>query len=786
MSEQVTALRKVGSERLSAEAAELLKAAIDHQIEGARKDFNVTLSGFHQLFDKSLWGSGDAAKPTQPYRQVELVYTCINKLIFGVAGLELVLSTLDEDIVESGPMYDVLFNNPLMSFERFIVETVGHYVLNCDVFWVFTDMQGRRPKEIAVVSGKQMKAVTDTGRKDGVLIGWEFCGAGGQRQRYALDEAWQWKNFNPYDHFHGVGPLEAAKMSMNYSYGATLFNSAALANGAEPGIILSTPNPVTPEQADYLRKNFDARHAGAGKAKRTAILTGGMDAKTVAMNMVDMDVSTLTDKSDRKISSAFGVPPGVSGLVTEAQYSQGPAQRDFIFNTILPLASLLAGEITRGILEPFYGSDVRGVPLAKSQYYGGPRYKALGQRAEFRKAKTKAVQSKQRIFAWFDSSSHPVVQEHQQEVAEKVLKFTEAGATFNNLVEAHDLPYETQPWGDDWWIGMGQVPARFTLDAGLEGITGPSLPEGDDGTEPEASGQGAAFSTIDEFKKQQAEAEAEAQKADEQQRLRLWQNWVISWAGIEREYKESLRVFFVRQQRLLVAKLKKALAELKGQQKADAEQVIARVVFDLALEDTGIKVINKTFFEKATELGIRQSFAELLDLSGEALDVAVEQAKRLRIVKGSLTRSSFNITKINRTTQEMVARQLRDGVEAGEGLNDLTERVKKTLGSRRAQALRIARTQTGGAVNCGRHAGMEAGGAKLKAWITSGDDHVRDSHRRCCEHHKEAGSRYASGIPLEVPFIVNGSSLNYPGDPAGSSAEIINCRCLSIPRKAGA
>jgi hypothetical protein len=350
-----------------------------------------------------------------------------------------------------------------------------------------------------------------------------------------------------------------------------------------------------------------------------------------------------------------------------------------------------------------------------------------------------------------------------------VLKFTEAGATFNNLVEAHDLPYETQPWGDDWWIGMGQVPARFTLDAGLEGITGPSLPEGEpeEGEQP-AAGFPPPIRPLPMSTKT---------NADEQQRLRLWRNWVISWAGIEREYKESLRVFFVRQQRILIGKLKKALSELKGQQKADPEQVIARVVFDLAIEDGKVKVINKTFFEKAAELGIRQGVAEILGLSGDKLDEAAEQARHLPYAKASLARSSHNISQINRTTQEAVANHLRRGMEAGEGLNDLTERVKGVLSSNRARALRIARTQTAGAVNTGRHAGFKHAGVELKTWLTSGDDQVRDSH-------VDAGRRYAGGIPLDQPFIIDGDFLMYPGDPAGSAANIINCRCLSIPRKA--
>ncbi len=42
----------------------------------------------------------------------------------------------------------------------------------------------------------------------------------------------------------------------------------------------------------------------------------------------------------------------------------------------------------------------------------------------------------------------------------------------------------------------------------------------------------------------------------------------------------------------------------------------------------------------------------------------------------------------------------------------------------------------------------------------------------------------ASGqkVPLEENFVIGGDRLKYPGDPKGSPAETINCRCAVIYR----
>jgi len=496
-------------------------------------------------------------------------------------------------------------------------------------------------------------------------------------------------------------------------------------------------------------------------------LTGGMDAKTVTMNMTDMQVAEITVMSDKKICSAFGVPPGVVGLITEAQYSHGPAVRDFIFNTVLPLASLFAGELTAGIISRFFGSKMLGnnfpaIEVKDARFYAG-RCGRLSKNKYFRQAKHRAVAVRNKVFAWFDSNQNPVVQEANRETAEKVLKFTDAGVPLNDIIETHDLPYEQVPWGDDWWIGMGQVPARFALEAGLEGLTGPSLPEG------ETPGEEEPEKTI-------VSAKSVVKADDERQSLRIWRNWVVSWAGIEREYTEAMRKFFLRQQRILLGKLKKVMGKSKSV-KADTGEVIARVVFDLKIEDGKIRVINHTFFEKAGELGVRQSLSEVLGLAGDKLDEAVEQAKRMNLMRASLVRSSHKISGVNRTTQKLVSGQLTSGIVAGEGLNELTARIAKTLGSNRGRAISIARTQTAGAMGTGRHTGMKTAGVDKKSWLSSRDDNVRDSHR-------QAESRYAEGISLEVPFQVGGDFLMYPGDPGGSAAQIINCRCVEIAVRA--
>ncbi|MCK9243662.1 MAG: phage portal protein [Candidatus Marinimicrobia bacterium] len=708
-----------------------------------------------------LWlGGGDPqsesdSKATAPYKQVSLVFTCVNKLISSVQGLPLMLSTINEDIVESGAAYDLLFNNPAMNYEDFIRDTVGFYALYSDVFWVFLDSE--KGKEIRVVCGRQMYPITHNRLPNGELIGWEFRGLHGEKQNFTLDEVHQIKNFNPYDKFHGLGPVDAAKVNIDYTFASALYNANVLANGAEPGTIISLQGKPSDGEIRMLREQFDARHRGAAKAKRTAIITGGADLKTVAMKMADMEVAQITELSDKKICSAFGVPPGVVGLITEAQYSQGPAQRDFIFNTVIPFTRLLAGHITSSILtrapkSKWLGGGFETVSAAK-----------LSNNKFYHYHSRKAKDTKAQLFAWFDSAQHPSVQEYDREVAEKALKFVDAGVPLNDIIEAYDLPFPLTEAGKHRWVGMGQVPADYILQAGLEGITGPSLPEGesDASEEPEKS---AAVKSVTSVAK------------DEQQRARIWRGWVTSWLGIEREYQSTIRLFFVKQQREIIKKLKDVIGDSKsaiGEIRATSDEIVARVVFDIRKENNKIRVINQTFFAKASELGIRQSLTEVLGAKKDELKKLTDQTLLNPALKKKMEISTSKITEVNKVTQQLIANQLRQGLESGEGLNQLTNRLKDSFGFALKRAQRIARTQTAGAVDSGRHFGMKTAGVERKGWLTSRDEVVRDAH-------KEAESRYAAGIPLDEPFSVGGEDLMYPADPAGSAANIINCRCLQI------
>ena len=91
------------------------------------------------------------------------------------------------------------------------------------------------------------------------------------------------------------------------------------------------------------------------------------------------------------------------------------------------------------------------------------------------------------------------------------------------------------------------------------------------------------------------------------------------------------------------------------------------------------------------------------------------------------------------------------------------------------QATRLVRTEATAAAN---YATMQSaqtifpGAQMMKEWVASFDDRTRDAHA-------EAGA--SQPIPYDESFLVGGEFMQYPGDPAGSAANVVNCRCSVAP-----
>lgn len=123
----------------------------------------------------------------------------------------------------------------------------------------------------------------------------------------------------------------------------------------------------------------------------------------------------------------------------------------------------------------------------------------------------------------------------------------------------------------------------------------------------------------------------------------------------------------------------------------------------------------------------------------------------------------------------IVRRAARDGKPvAAKDVDKIVEAYKNRAIRWRSE--NIARTETLGAVNAGKHesyvqavdSGKVPASAVRKVWNTAHDKRVRDTHRALDK----------DSVGLDEEFVSpSGARLRYPGDKRAPIGEIINCRC---------
>jgi hypothetical protein len=155
----------------------------------------------------------------------------------------------------------------------------------------------------------------------------------------------------------------------------------------------------------------------------------------------------------------------------------------------------------------------------------------------------------------------------------------------------------------------------------------------------------------------------------------------------------------------------------------------------------------------------------------------VPPVSRHSFVVATLAQTENFLVRIPDEVYNLVFAEINDGVNAGENLEQVAQRVDRVLTYTGSEywpnrARTIAQTETTRAYGAGTlAAGMEqsrvTGRLLRKRWDTEHDAKVRTSHREVDGEVRD----------LFMPFYVDGFPLQFPGDPIGPPETVINCRC---------
>ncbi|MFG6582943.1 phage portal protein [Sulfitobacter sp. 1A12779] len=221
----------------------------------------------------------------------------------------------------------------------------GQMLLSGDGYVEAVGGESGLPVELHVLRSDRMSVVPGA---DGWPVAYEYA-VGGRKHRFdasgAATPVCHIRNFHPQDDHYGFSPMQAAAMAMDVHNAASRWSKALLDNAARPsGAIVyrgaEGQGKLSEDQYDRLVSEMESHHQGARNAGRPMLLEGGLDWKPMGFSPSDMEFQKTKESAAREIALAFGVPPMLIGVQSDATYANyQEAHRAFYRLTVLPLAT---------------------------------------------------------------------------------------------------------------------------------------------------------------------------------------------------------------------------------------------------------------------------------------------------------------------------------------------------------------------------------------------------------------------------------------------------------------
>jgi len=251
-------------------------------------------------------------------------------------------------------------------------------------------------------------------------------------------------------------------------------------------------------------------------------------------------------------------------------------------------------------------------------------------------------------------------------------------------------------------------------------------------------------------------------------RQRAWEMFDTRATKAETPYRQSALVLFDEERKEIVGEIEAAATatEPRAQQQRNADPIL--------IEATKRAQKNYKPGGKYHQRWVDRYKALIGDtiVSGGG-DLAAELGVSFaltnpRVIPAIEARATSLATKVSDYSAEIITNVLAEAQRQGMSTRDAATLLQQSLaGLEPGRAMRIARTETIGALNTGEHLAAEDSGIiKTKEWLCMFNN-SRESHMEL------SGTQ----VPLTDRFD---NGLLFPGDEGGEADEVINCRCTCL------
>ena len=712
-----------------------------------KKEYDPIYGGI-ELLSRMTGGAWSKTKMLQQYEKSLYVYACVSKIAEKVASIDFDLYQIlnskgDTKEVFGHEVLDLLYKpNEFQTKSEFIEITMINLNLAGDAFWFKVRDERGHIVELWNLRPDFVKIVKDPEK---FIKAYIFRKQDGSEEVMNPEDIVHFKSASPLDVYYGVSPVESASVRIDTeSYASQYQRDFFLNNGRPDGIIKSVSGyKLSPEQKQDIAKEFENKHRGVGKNSKIAIMQGQLEYQQVSINQREMDYIESMKFTRDDILVAFGVPKAIVSITDDVNRANAEtSMRIFLSEVINPQTKRLVEKTNQELIIPDYGENLfltyedptpEDRELTLKEYESGIKngYMVMNE-----------VRSKENLEP-IDGGWDLYIPLNLRSVGR--LSETKKRKIFEDLEEKRNRKSAIQ--ASKMFRGREMLRESLKLKENI-------LKE-----------------LRKEFKKPDRKEITKTLKNAKKVNVKKVARALIS-SELRDDYANMIIKASIQREQIL----KKDMNALAGKQLAELISLIEKE--DVTKTKAGNKrkkvgkettlTINLFYNEQAPvfEEFIYPFIATTARESGAETMAMIDPNETFEMTN-ALTESLQKRAKefglgVNNTTREKVLKTMSDGIEEGEGIQQIAGRIKEVYkGFPDYRSEMIARTETIAATNeatLGAYNQSEV--TTHKEWIAVMDDRTRPEHAELNGEIKELGKAFSNG-------------LQYPSEP--------NCRCVLGP-----
>jgi HK97 family phage portal protein len=698
-------------------------------------------------------------------------YFAVDKVAQRVAGFEPELYNLarngDVEQIEDHELLSLLYRaNPTMTRSDFFY-IVGGLLRVFGAAPVYLDRATPNGRATAIWPLRPDLLRRDTD-KDGNLRGYTYR-VGSETMDMAVNDVINIRRPSLANNAAGSSPLFSASLEVDADLQAAVWNKFIIENGAEPSGVLETEQEIDDESFERVREQWEARHAGASNAGKTAILEKGLKYNKISQSQKELDFVESRKFNRDTILTLLGVPTSLINDTANRANAE-TAERTFNKETIEPTIRLIVDQLNEFLIPQFDENLWLGfAPIVTDDAEVMRADHVAGINNWLTPNEVRAERNLPPLdggdFIYRSIAEIPTIGDNIPEEIIEPVEGEAARAQIGKKVIAFKVKQDSGFMPVKHRKIKAAILARTHRKRAFNALVEEKLAQ--------------KIKTAFEGGKIKIKVKSRKDKDDEDPNGGLPENIAIERKAYLKKlprrmvaFRRMSKKFFDEQEAEVMKNLEDVgdpksfgIVDVKAADfETKADSWISKVVFDTTKAISVLVKMSKPIYKQtATEGG--KDIASFMGVPYEDIHetpaaIKYMDTKPLKFAK-----------EVNATTMEALRETLKEALSEGEGIGEVGNRIAEVFDMARGfRTEAIARTEVGSALNFGRNTEMVEQGVEKKRWISifsnSRDDHM--------EAHGQV-------VDVKDSFEVGGESLEYPQDPSGSPANTVNCQCSESP-----